>query len=141
MEAPDGRIPLHPTVISDDAASLLPGTVRGAFVGDFELDGDANVTAVTVTRACIRSIRQCDYPGVQAEADSSTATEAMELLRQVGEKHILLERQRGGASLNRADQEGHRGRSRLPRREVPSGRVRATPVMADISTGTVRFSV
>ncbi len=105
MYAPDGRIPLHPTVISDDAASLLPGEVRSAFVWDFELDADANVTAVTVARARIRSIRQCDYCVVQAELDSGTATESLQLLREVGEKRILLERQRGGASLNRADQE------------------------------------
>ncbi len=105
MYAPDGRIPLHPTVISEDAASLLPGEVRSAFVWDFRLDADANVTSVGVTRARIRSTRKCDYAGVQAELDAGTASDALQLLREVGEKRILLERQRGGASLNRADQE------------------------------------
>ncbi|MFM9918966.1 RNB domain-containing ribonuclease [Lacisediminihabitans sp. H27-G8] len=105
MYAPDGRIPLHPTVISEDAASLLPGEVRGAFVWDFTLDAAADVIVATVARARIRSIRQCDYAEVQREIDAGTAAESLQLLREVGEKRILLERKRGGASLNRADQE------------------------------------
>ncbi|QNE47877.1 RNB domain-containing ribonuclease [Glaciihabitans sp. INWT7] len=105
MYAPDGRIPLHPTVISEDAASLLPGEVRGAFVWDFTLDVDADVIAATVARARIRSIRQCDYAEVQQEIDAGTASDSLQLLREVGEKRISLERKRGGASLNRADQE------------------------------------
>jgi exoribonuclease R len=105
MYAPDGRIPLHPTVISEDAASLLPGEVRGAFVWDFTLDAAADVIAATVARARIRSIRQCDYAEAQREIDAGTADESLQLLREVGEKRILLERKRGGASLNRADQE------------------------------------
>ena len=105
MYAPDGRIPLHPTVISEDAASLLPGEVRSAFVWNFELDAEANVKSATVERARIRSTRQCDYAGAQSEIDSGTASDALRLLREVGEKRILRERERGGASLNRADQE------------------------------------
>ena len=105
MYAPDGRIPLHPTVISEDAASLLPGEVRSAFVWDFALDAEANVTSASVARSRIRSIRQCDYAEVQAELDSGTAGDALQLLREVGGKRMLLERARGGASLNRADQE------------------------------------
>ncbi|MHC5797633.1 RNB domain-containing ribonuclease [Lacisediminihabitans sp. FW035] len=105
MYSPDGRIPLHPTVISEDAASLLPGQVRSAFVWEFRLDAEANVTSVGIARARIRSTRQCDYAGVQAELDSGTASDVVRLLREVGEKRIRLERQRGGASLNRADQE------------------------------------
>jgi exoribonuclease R len=105
MYAPDGRIPLHPTVISENAASLLPGKVRSAFVWSFELDAAANVTAVTIARARIRSIRQCDYAEAQLEIESGTASESLKLLREVGERRILLERERGGASLNRADQE------------------------------------
>ena len=105
MYAPDGRIPLHPTVIGEDAASLLPGEVRSAFVWSFELDAAANVTAVTVARARIRSTRKCDYAEVQHEIDAGTASDVLQLFREVGEKRILLERQRDGAGLNRADQE------------------------------------
>ena len=105
MYAPDGRIPLHPTVISEDAASLLPGEVRSAFVWSFELDASAHVTAASVARARIRSTRRYDYAEAQREIDAGTASDALQLLREVGEKRILREHQRGGASLNRADQE------------------------------------
>jgi exoribonuclease R len=105
MYAPDGRIPLHPTVISEDAASLLPDRVRGAFVWSFDLGADAVVVTVSVARARMRSRRQLSYDEAQAEIDGGTADEVLLLLREVGEKRIALERARGGASLNRADQE------------------------------------
>ena len=38
LYAADGRVPLHPAVLSEDRASLLPGVDRSAFVWTFELD-------------------------------------------------------------------------------------------------------
>lgn len=105
MYAPDGRIPLHPVVLSEGAASLLPGQVRGAFVWAFELDAEANVMGVTVARARVASTRQCAYGEIQAEIDGGTGSEAVMLLREIGVKRIALERARGGANLNRPDQE------------------------------------
>ena len=35
LYAPDGRVPLHPPVLSEDAASLLPNVDRRAFVWRF----------------------------------------------------------------------------------------------------------
>ncbi|MCU1513741.1 MAG: ribonuclease [Microbacteriaceae bacterium] len=116
--APDGRIPLHPTVLSEHAASLLPNQLRSAFVWTFELDAAASVKKVTVARAKITSRRQCSYVEVQAELDAGTASEAVQLLREIGEKRIALEKARGGASLNRPDQEveEHDGQFTLVRR-------------------------
>jgi exoribonuclease R len=104
LYAPDGRIPLHPTVISEGAASLLEGQERGAFVWRFELDAAANVTATTLTRARVRSRHQYSYVQVQEQLDSGDS-EALVLLREVGLKRVELERERGGASLNRPDEE------------------------------------
>ena len=42
--APDGRIPLHPEVISEGAGSLLPDQECPAFVWDFGLDDAAQVS-------------------------------------------------------------------------------------------------
>jgi exoribonuclease R len=101
--APDGRISLHPTVISEDAASLLPDRVRGAFVWDFTLDQAATVTSATVTRARIRSRRQLTYAEAQQAIDDAdgdrSAVSTLTLLKEVGLGRITLERQRGGASL------------------------------------------
>lgn len=102
---PDGRIPLHPTIISESCASLLPDVVRGAYVWAFELNQDAVVTATTLTRARIRSRRRLDYPQVQSQVDDGTAPESLKLLKEIGEKRAILEQQRGGASLGRPDQE------------------------------------
>ena len=105
LYAPDGRIPLHPTAISEHAASLLEGQLRGAFVWTFELDAAANVTTTTLVRARVRSRHQYSYTEVQAQLDSGTASASLQLLREVGTKRSLRERERGGASLNRPDEE------------------------------------
>jgi len=98
--AADGRIPLHPTVLSEGAASLLEGQLRGAFVWEFALDANANVTSSTVARGRVRSRRRLDYEGVQAQLDAGTADETLQLLKEVGLARLVLERARGGASLN-----------------------------------------
>ncbi|MEO6532437.1 MAG: RNB domain-containing ribonuclease [Pseudolysinimonas sp.] len=98
--AADGRIPLHPTVLSEGAASLLEGQLRGAFVWEFALDANANVTSSTVARGQVRSRRRLDYEGVQAQIDAGTADETLKLLKEVGLARLVLERARGGASLN-----------------------------------------
>jgi exoribonuclease R len=118
--APDGRIPLHPLSISEDAASLLPDRLRGAFVWDFALDAGAAVVGVHVARATVRSTRQCSYEQVQAELDAGTASEPLRLLEEIGEKRIALERARGGANLNRPDEEitEENGVYRLERRKA-----------------------
>jgi exoribonuclease R len=103
--AADGSIPLHPPAIGEGAGSLLPDAERGAFVWDFALDAAANVTSATVRRARIRSREQLTYAGAQAAIDNGGASETLTLLRSVGQARIVLERERGGASLDSPDEE------------------------------------
>lgn len=103
--APDEKVPLHPRDISDDAGSLLAGSVRGAFVWDFSLDEDGEVSSVGLERARILSRAKLAYADVQEQIDSGTAVESLMLLKEVGLKRVALERKRGGASLNLPDQE------------------------------------
>lgn len=103
--APDGRIPLHPEIISEHAGSLLAGQTCGAFVWDFELDAEAEFRTVSVRRASVRSRAKLNYKGVQAEIDSGAADPVLQLLKEVGLKRVELERRRGGASLNMPEQE------------------------------------
>lgn len=118
LYAPDGRVPLHPTVISEHAASLREGEVRGAYLWSFELDADANVTATSLCRARVRSRQQLSYAAAQAAINDGTASETLLLLREVGQARIVLERERGGASLDRPVEEIEfaDGRYRLVRR-------------------------
>lgn len=103
--APDGRIPLHPTVISEHAASLREGERRGAFVWTMDLDASGAVTATHLERAVITSRKQYSYLDVQALLDSQDVPEWLSVLRDVGLKREALEVARGGASLNRPDEE------------------------------------
>ncbi|HYI34805.1 MAG TPA: RNB domain-containing ribonuclease [Glaciibacter sp.] len=97
--APDGRIPLHPTRISEGAASLLPGRTRSAYVWDFSLDAACVVSTVVVSRARIRSRRQYSYAEAQHAIDDGSGPPTLLLLRRVGIGRIRLEQERGGASL------------------------------------------
>lgn len=103
--APDGRIPLHPEVISEEAGSLLANQKCSAFVWEFSLDSAAEVRAVSVRRAGVRSRAKLNYRDVQAELDAGTAAPVLQLLKEVGLKRVELERSRGGASLNIPEQE------------------------------------
>ena len=96
---PDKRVQLHPTELSEGAASLLPDQVRPAFVWDIRLAPDGEGTAVEVSRAMVRSVQRYDYEQVQKEVEAGSAEECLMLLKEVGEKRIALERRRGGASL------------------------------------------
>jgi VacB/RNase II family 3'-5' exoribonuclease len=118
LYAPDGRIPLHPILISEDAASLLPDRIRGAYVWTFDVDAHGTVTSTALVRARIRSRRQYSYDEVQALVDAGAADESLSLLPELGEKLIARAIERGGATLDRPDEEvvEEAGRYELVRR-------------------------
>lgn len=103
--APDQRTPLHPPVLSEGAASLLPGQTRPAYVWDIRLDARGEHTAAEVHPAMVRSVDRLEYTAVQEAVDAGTADERLVLLKEIGEKRIVLEQERGGASLPMPDQE------------------------------------
>jgi exoribonuclease R len=103
--APDRRTPLHPTVLSEGAASLLAGETRPAFVWDMRLKADGEGTEAEVYRAMVKSTDRLDYEGVQKAIDDGSADERLLLLKEVGQKRIEFERRRGGASLPMPEQE------------------------------------
>lgn len=101
----DARIPLHPKVLSEDAASLLPDKVRPALLWTIELDASGEGIAVDVRRARIRSRAKLDYAGVQREIDSGAAGPMWTVLREIGELRKQREQRRGGISLPLPEQE------------------------------------
>ncbi|MFJ7627159.1 RNB domain-containing ribonuclease [Streptomyces sp. NPDC097595] len=102
---PDGRVPLHPEVLSEDAASLLPGRVRPAVLWEIDLDPEGAAVATRVRRALVRSRAKLDYAGVQRQIDAGTAEEPLALLRDIGTLREEQEVARGGISLNVPEQE------------------------------------
>lgn len=103
--APDQRTPLHPPVLSEGAASLLPGETRPAYVWDIRLDARGEHTAAEVYPAMVRSVDRLEYSAVQESVDVGANDERLLLLQEIGERRIALEQERGGASLPMPDQE------------------------------------
>ena len=105
LYSPDRRTPLHPPVLSEGAASLLPDQLRPAVLWTIDLDADGEPVAVDLRRARVRSRAQLDYPAVQQQADAGTLPEALALLPVIG---ALLQRraaERGAIELGTPDQE------------------------------------
>ena len=91
----DSKVPLHPPVLSEGAASLLPDEERPALLWTIKVDATGEGTDVDVVRARVRSQAQLDYASVQKQVDAGTADEMFGLLREVGELRIKREAARG----------------------------------------------
>ena len=107
LYAPNARTPLHPPVLSEGAASLLPGELRPALVWEHTLDARGEAVESTVAAAQVRSREQLTYAGVQEAIDAGTASECLQLLAEVGRLREVLEAERGGVSLQIPEQEVH----------------------------------
>ena len=105
LYAPDKRSPLHPPVLSEDRASLLPDRDRPALVWELQLDRLGALTGTHVQRAVIRSRRKLDYATVQRDIDAGTATPDLLLLKEIGLKRLALARERGAVDLPSLEQE------------------------------------
>ncbi|MEU7579082.1 RNB domain-containing ribonuclease [Streptomyces sp. NPDC041068] len=102
---PDEKVPLHPTALSEGAASLLPDQTCPAVLWTIDLDEDGRAQRTDVRRAVVRSRAKLDYEGVQRAIDDGTAEEPVALLRDIGRLREQLEVDRGGISLDVPEQE------------------------------------
>jgi len=105
LYSPDRRTPLHPPVLSEGAASLLPDQLRPAALWTIDLDADGEPVAVDLRRARVRSRAQLDYPAVEAQADAGTLPEPLRLLPVVGALLQQRAAERGAIELGTPDQE------------------------------------
>ncbi len=129
LYAPDGRTPLHPPILSEGAASLLPHEVRPAAIWRIELLADGGIKSIGVRRGLVRSRARFSYVRAQqildelatassdavAGADGYVTLENLDetervgvstigLLAVVGPLRLAAERARGGVSLNVPEQ-------------------------------------
>jgi exoribonuclease R len=102
---PDGRIPLHPTVLSEGAVSLFPDVERAAVVWTIDLDADGAITATNLERARVRSRAKLDYVGVQAAVDAGRAPEPVALLPEIGTLLAHRAQDRGAVNLPLPEQD------------------------------------
>lgn len=101
----DAKIPLHPKVLSENAASLQPDQLRPALLWSIDLDSRGEGVGVDVRRARVRSRAQLNYAGVQRDIDAGTAAPRWALLREVAVLRQQREQARGGVSLPLPEQE------------------------------------
>jgi exoribonuclease R len=102
---PDGSVPLHPPVLSERAASLLPDGPRPAVLWTLDLDEAAEMVAVDVRRAVVRSLAQLDYRGVQADLDAGRLHPALAGLPELGKLRRATALRRGAIELEMPEQE------------------------------------
>jgi len=102
---PDGSVPLHPPVLSERVASLLPDGPRPAVLWTVELDEEAEPVAVDVRRAVVRSLAQLDYEGVQADHDAGRLHPALAGLPELGRLRRAAALRRGAVELEMPEQE------------------------------------
>lgn len=102
---PDVRVPLHPTELSEAAASLLADQACPVLLWEIDLADHGQVENVGLRRAVVRSVAQLDYPTVQADVDRGAAHEALALLPEIGELRLALARGRHAIELDLPDQE------------------------------------
>ncbi|WP_308292371.1 RNB domain-containing ribonuclease [Promicromonospora umidemergens] len=106
---PDARTPLHPKILSEGAASLLPEVDRPAVLWTVTLDARGIITGASLERVLVRSRERLTFAEVQSGLDAGTASESLQLLADVGRLRQSLEAARGGVSLEVPEQEVERG--------------------------------
>src|SRR4029079_17566812 len=101
----DGSVPLHPPVLSEDAASLLPDGPRAAVLWRIDLDGAGEPVAVEVRRAVVASRARLDYAGVQADVDAGRIHPAIAALPALGPLRRALAARRAAVEVGTPEEE------------------------------------
>jgi exoribonuclease R len=149
---PDGNVPLHPTVLSEGAASLLPDQVRPAALWTIDCGPDGEPEQARVRRAMVRSIAQFDYETVQADVQAGRVHPSIEHLPAFGRLRRERAVERGAVELQLPEQEvapnGSAGWQLVlrPRTEVDSWNAEislltgmsAAAIMLDAGVGILR---
>ncbi|WP_407640519.1 RNB domain-containing ribonuclease [Actinokineospora iranica] len=102
---PDGNVPLHPTVLSEGIASLLPNQVSPAALWTIDLDAACEPVDARVERALVRSVAQFDYETVQAGFDHGNPHPSVAALPDLGRLRRALAIRRGAVELQLPEQE------------------------------------
>ncbi|MFC5287397.1 RNB domain-containing ribonuclease [Actinokineospora guangxiensis] len=105
---PDGSVPMHPTALSEGAASLLPGQTAPSALWTLDLDAAGEPVSFRVERALVRSTEQFDYESVQAAVDAGTTHPSVALLPELGELRRAAAIRRGALELQLPEQDVER---------------------------------
>ncbi len=104
LYSPDTRTALHPLIISEDRASLLPGGEKPALLWTIDLDEAANPVNWRLERALVQAKAAISYAEAQRLIDDD-ADPSLTLLSRIGTLRQEREAERGGVSLSLPPQE------------------------------------
>lgn len=96
---PDVIVPLHPPILSENSASLLPDQTRPVALWTIECDEHAEPQRFSVIRATVRSRARLDYASVQADADANRLHPSIAALPEFGMRRIEAGLARGAIGL------------------------------------------
>ncbi|MFV0534728.1 MAG: RNB domain-containing ribonuclease [Cumulibacter sp.] len=122
LYCPDKRVGLHPDVLSEGAASLLPEQIRPAALWQLRLDAEGELIEASVRRTKVRSSAQLDYESAQQAFDDASAHPSLALLAQVGPLRLKIAAERNAINLNLPEQvveKGEQGWELGYRRQLP----------------------
>ena len=105
LYSPDIRTPLHPDVMGEGTASLLPDVDRPAVLWTIELDESGEPVKVGLGRATVRSVARLDYAEVQAAREAGQVHPSVALLGEIGGLRRSAARRRHAIDLGIADAE------------------------------------
>jgi exoribonuclease R len=103
--APDRRTPLHPEVLGEAAASLLPDGPRPAALWTIDVDASGATVDLAVERALVRSRAQLDYASVQRSIDAGDPPDPLAALPALGDALLADARRRGAIELGLPEQD------------------------------------
>lgn len=102
---PDGNVPLHPRILTEEVASLVAGEDRPAVLWQLEFDSTAALMRARVRRARIHVRTRLDYPTLQQQYDLGEALpESIALLPEFGALREARGRARGAIELQLPEQ-------------------------------------
>ncbi len=105
LYGPDRRESLHPEVINENAASLVPGEDRPSVLWTIDLAATGRLEQAHLGRASVRVAEAISYRAAQAEIAAPGGREALDLLAEIGRLRQRLEEERGAVSLSLPAQE------------------------------------
>jgi exoribonuclease R len=108
LYAPDRNVTLYPPAISEGAGSLLADETRPALLWTMDLDSTGEGIEVGVRRALVRSREQLAYAEVQGSLEDGTASESLQLLREIGLLRQEREKRLDAINLTIPEQEVER---------------------------------
>ncbi|TIC85702.1 RNB domain-containing ribonuclease [Nocardioides sp. GY 10127] len=101
----EATVPLYPTVLSEGAASLLPGVDRPALLWTIRMTAEGERVDAVVERARVRSRQRLSYERAQALVEAGAGPSTLAVLADLGPLRMAREAARGGISLPLPEQD------------------------------------